>query len=90
MPDFFEGKPADISWYPPDTDEKGQKLGEFFKTTAAPPKTVEKVKSVMNELKSSNPGIKEWGVVGYCWGGKVSLRLIPILVSPMLFPDLCH
>jgi hypothetical protein len=37
MPDFFEGKPADISWYPPDTDEKGKKLGEFFQTTAAPP-----------------------------------------------------
>lgn len=30
MPDFFDGKPADISWYPPDTDEKGKKLGEFF------------------------------------------------------------
>lgn len=30
MPDFFDGKPADISWYPPDTDDKGKKLGEFF------------------------------------------------------------
>jgi dienelactone hydrolase len=84
MPDFFEGKPADISWYPPDTDEKGQKLGEFFKTTAAPPKTVEKVKSVMDELKSSNPNIKEWGVVGYCWGGKVSF------IRHSCFPPSCH
>lgn len=71
MPDFFEGKPADISWYPPDTDEKGQKLGEFFKTTAAPPKTVERVHKVMQELKDKNPDIKNWGVLGYCWGGKV-------------------
>jgi dienelactone hydrolase len=73
MPDFFEGKPADISWYPPDTDEKGKKLGQFFQTKAAPPKTVERVHKVMAELKSKNPNIKEWGVVGYCWGGKVSL-----------------
>ena len=28
MPDFFEGSPADISWYPPDTKEKGEKLGQ--------------------------------------------------------------
>lgn len=71
MPDFFEGKPADISWYPPDTDEKGKKLGEFFKTTAAPPKNVERVGKVLNELKEKNPDIKSWGVLGYCWGGKV-------------------
>lgn len=71
MPDWFEGSPADISWYPPDTDEKGKKLGEFFQTAAAPPKTVKRVSKVMDELKSKNPGIKEWGVVGYCWGGKV-------------------
>jgi len=29
MPDFFDGKPADISWYPPDNEEKGKKLGEY-------------------------------------------------------------
>lgn len=29
MPDFFDGKPADISWYPPDSKEKGEKLGEY-------------------------------------------------------------
>ena len=72
MPDWFEGQPADISWYPPDTDEKGKKLGEFFQTAAAPPKTIEKVNRVIRELKSSNPGVNEWGIVGYCWGGKVS------------------
>lgn len=35
-PDFFDGKPADISWYPPDTDEKGKKLGEFFNVRSSP------------------------------------------------------
>lgn len=71
MPDLFDGNPADISWYPPDTEEKGKKLGEFFQTEAAPPKTVERVGKVMNALQSSYPDIKNWGVVGYCWGGKV-------------------
>lgn len=71
MPDFFEGKPADISWYPPDTDEKGKKLGEFFQTTAAPPKNVKKVGSVISELKSKHPEIQQWGVLGFCWGGKI-------------------
>ncbi|KAI9656671.1 MAG: hypothetical protein M1831_004581 [Alyxoria varia] len=71
MPDFFEGKPADIAWYPPDTKEKGEKLGEFFSTTAAPPKTVGRLSNAMKELKDKHPDIKDWGIVGYCWGGKI-------------------
>ena len=34
MPDFFDGKPADTSWYPPDNEEKGKKLGELFSVSA--------------------------------------------------------
>lgn len=71
MPDWFEGNAADISWYPPDTEEKGKKLGTFFETEAALAKTIERVLRVMKELKSNNPGITSWGVMGYCWGGKV-------------------
>lgn len=71
MPDFFEGSAADISWYPPDTEEKGKKLGEFFQTKAAPPKTVPRVPKVIEEIKSNEPGLKEWGAVGFCWGGKI-------------------
>lgn len=73
MPDFFEGKPADISWYPPDNKEKEQKLGEFFGTQAAPPKTIENVGKVVGELKQKYPDIKQWGILGFCWGGKVRL-----------------
>lgn len=71
MPDFFEGKPADISWYPPDTDDKGKKLGDFFATTAAPPKTVERIPKVVKEIQSKNSNIKEWAILGFCWGGKI-------------------
>lgn len=49
MPDFFEGSPADISWYPPDTPEKGEKLGAFFGKEAAPPKTVPRVPKIVQE-----------------------------------------
>lgn len=79
MPDFFEGKPADISWYPPDNEEKGKKLGEFFNTTAAPPKTVAKVAKVVQELKQKYPDIQNWGVLGYCWGGKVRAAEVDLL-----------
>lgn len=69
--DFFDGKPADISWYPPDTKEKGEKLGEFFSTAAAPPKTLERIPKVLSEIQSQRSSIKEWGIVGFCWGGKI-------------------
>jgi dienelactone hydrolase len=75
MPDFFEGKPADISWYPPDNKDKEQKLGEFFKTQAAPPKTLPRVPKIVEELGKSK-GVESWGVVGFCWGGKVCLRVL--------------
>ncbi|KAF2083303.1 carboxymethylenebutenolidase [Saccharata proteae CBS 121410] len=71
MPDFFEGKPADISWYPPDNDEKGQKLGQFFQTTAAPPKTVPRVPKVVQEINKKVGGLESWAVLGFCWGGKI-------------------
>lgn len=71
MPDFFDGKPADISWYPPDNKEKEKKLGEFFQSSAAPPKTLERIPKVLEEIQSKNKDIKEWGIVGYCWGGKI-------------------
>ena len=64
MPDFFDGEAADISWYPPDNEEKGKKLGEFFQTKAAPPKTLERIPKVLKELESKHSNFKQWGVVG--------------------------
>lgn len=30
MPDFFEGNPAKIEWYPPTDDQKKAVLGKWF------------------------------------------------------------
>ncbi|KAK8216358.1 Alpha/Beta hydrolase protein [Phyllosticta capitalensis] len=71
MPDWFEGHPADISWYPPDNDEKKQKLGEFFAGPAAPAKTVARVPKVVDEIVSKVKGFDSWAILGFCWGGKI-------------------
>ncbi|KAF2770325.1 hypothetical protein EJ03DRAFT_270617 [Teratosphaeria nubilosa] len=89
MPDFFDGKPADISWYPPDTKEKGEKLGEFFNSAAAPPKTVERIPKVLREIESQRSSIKEWGVIGYCWGGKI-VNLTSQQATPWKAAAACH
>ncbi|EEP81180.1 conserved hypothetical protein [Uncinocarpus reesii 1704] len=75
MPDFFDGAPADISWYPPQTDEQKQKLGEFFQTKAPPPNTLPRIPRVLeeaNKLAPGGSGFKSWGIMGYCWGGKIA------------------
>ncbi len=71
MPDFFEGKTADYSWYPPTNDEEKQKLGEFLSGPASPQKTVPRIPKVVDLLSKQYPNIQSWGVVGFCWGGKV-------------------
>ncbi|OGE47839.1 hypothetical protein PENARI_c036G09081 [Penicillium arizonense] len=74
MPDFFEGSPADISWYPPTTDEHKEKLGNFFSTKAAPPKTLSKIPGVVAEGNKLAPGgnFQSWSILGFCWGGKIA------------------
>jgi dienelactone hydrolase len=74
MPDFFEGNPADISWYPPTTDEHKQKLGNFFSTQAAPPKTLSKIPNIVAEANKLAPGgaFSSWSILGFCWGGKIA------------------
>ena len=77
MPDFFEGKPADSSWYPPDNEDKKKKLGEFFAGPAAGKKTAPRIPMLVNILKEKYSNITTWGIVGFCWGGKVK-RLFKI------------
>lgn len=89
MPDFFEGSPADISWYPPDNKEKGEKLGAFFKNEAAPPKTLSRIPKVLEALKGGQSSATTWGVVGYCWGGKI-VNLSSQEGTPFKAAAACH
>lgn len=57
---------ANEGQYPPDNKDKEAKLGEFFQTKAAPPKTLERIPKVLKEIGSQRSSISEWGVVGYC------------------------
>ena len=72
MPDFFKGKYAEHSWLPPDTKEKEEALGNFFKSPANPPENAKKVPDIVKEITKKTGGtITKWGVLGMCWGGKI-------------------
>lgn len=71
MPDFFLGKPLPISVFPPDTDEKKKRMGDFFAGPASPPDTAKKVPVLLKEIEKQATGIKKWASLGMCWGGKV-------------------
>jgi len=90
MPDWFEGKPADISWYPPDTKEKEEKLDHFFKTTGAPGKTAEKIPGFLKEIEKMYEGIKHWGVIGFCWGGYIVSLTTSNNETPFKVAAECH
>ncbi|QBZ66251.1 hypothetical protein PoMZ_13224 [Pyricularia oryzae] len=70
MPDWFKGNPCPIEWYPPNTEEKQQKVGNWFKDWN-PAETAAKVPDYVKAVQEKNPGIKSWGIIGFCWGGKI-------------------
>ncbi|KAI0011360.1 hypothetical protein F4779DRAFT_573389 [Xylariaceae sp. FL0662B] len=70
IPDWFKGAPADLSWFPPDTEEKQKNLGAFFQKHP-PPSVAEKVPDYVKAVSDRHPEIKSWAIIGYCWGGKV-------------------
>lgn len=73
VPDFFLGKTLARGVIPPDTEEKKKQLGEFFAGPAHPQETAKKVPELVKEIEKSQAGtgIKKWGSLGMCWGGKV-------------------
>ncbi|KAK8072169.1 hypothetical protein PG996_005517 [Apiospora saccharicola] len=79
MPDWFKGEPAPSRGeFPPDTEEKQKNLGAFF-GRFPPPSVAEKVPAYMEAAKEKFPEVKEWAILGYCWGGKV---VSLVLASP--------
>lgn len=70
MPDWFDGDAAPIEWYPPDTEEKQKKLGAWF-GAHGPQTTAAELPEYLKAVQAKNPSIKSWGLLGFCWGGKV-------------------
>lgn len=70
MPDFFEGSPAKLEWYPPVTEEQKKLFGAFIKSTGDLGRTQTRIPNVVKEADEKYPTVEKWGVVGYCWGGK--------------------
>ncbi|KAJ2980767.1 hypothetical protein NUW58_g6860 [Xylaria curta] len=71
MPDFFNGNPALMDWYPPVNDEQKAIVGEWFKE-AQWSIHKPKIPGLLREAEKTNPNIKAWGIMGYCWGGKMA------------------
>ncbi|KAI1128547.1 Alpha/Beta hydrolase protein [Nemania abortiva] len=71
MPDFFNGNPASIDWYPPTNDEQIALVTEWFKDAQW---SIHKPKlpGILQAAQKINPNIKAWGIMGYCWGGKMA------------------
>ncbi|KAH8882625.1 alpha/beta-hydrolase [Thozetella sp. PMI_491] len=71
MPDFFHGNPCPIEWYPPDTEQKMKDVGAWF--GQHPPQGVaDKLPALVKAIEAKYPSIKSWGIIGYCFGGKVT------------------
>lgn len=73
IPDFFEHEPAALEWYPPVTDDQKAKMTNFFSTKAVPDKTLNRIPAILKEAQEKYPSIQEWAILGYCWGGKISV-----------------
>ncbi|KAI1632580.1 alpha/beta-hydrolase [Biscogniauxia mediterranea] len=70
IPDWFHGEPCPIEWFPPDNEDKKKKLGAFFQKNS-PPSVAAKVPDYAKAVSAKYPEIKDWAILGYCWGGKV-------------------
>ncbi|OLN96549.1 putative AIM2 family protein C30D10.14 [Colletotrichum chlorophyti] len=70
IPDWFVGEPAPIEWFPPNTEEKQKNLGGFFQKFP-PPKIAGLVPDYVKAVQSQYSSLESFGVLGYCWGGKV-------------------
>ncbi|KAI1321852.1 dienelactone hydrolase [Xylariaceae sp. FL0255] len=71
IPDFFGGNFANIEWFPPDNPEKGEALQSWFKIAMWPIHRP-KIPGILKSAEKVNTNIKDWGIIGYCWGGKMA------------------
>ncbi|KAI0476041.1 alpha/beta-hydrolase [Xylariaceae sp. FL0804] len=89
MPDLVKGEPVPMDWFPPDNEEKQKKLGDWFQSHS-PPDAAAKVPAYVKALEAKYPNIKSWGVIGFCWGGKVVSLVTSSDENPFKAGVECH
>lgn len=65
IPDWFEGEPADYSWYPPTDDDKKKKLGDFFGKNP-PTRVAPLAPGFIKAAGEKYPSVKSWAILGVC------------------------
>ena len=72
LPDFFHGDGAKHEWLPADTEEKMSALMGFVESKADFKTNLGVLGEVVKVYRETFSGVKTWGALGLCWGGKVS------------------
>jgi dienelactone hydrolase len=75
IPDFFDGKPAELEWYPPKDESQQKALSAFFQNQGSPPRAASKIPGLVEEIERQYPSIRSWAILGFCWGGKVRFEM---------------
>ncbi|CAK7263638.1 hypothetical protein SEPCBS57363_000670 [Sporothrix epigloea] len=89
IPDFFNGEPAPLEIFPPDNQDKKDRLMKFLGGNP-PGVTAEKLPAYVKAASEAFPTIKAWGVVGFCWGGKVVSLITASAENPFAAGAECH
>ncbi|OTB01639.1 hypothetical protein M426DRAFT_265743 [Hypoxylon sp. CI-4A] len=89
MPDWLKGDTAKAEWFPPDTPERQQALGGFF-SKHAPQAVAVQLPEYVKAAQAANSTIKSWGILGFCWGGKVASLVTSSEANPFKIAATCH
>ncbi|KAJ2897541.1 hypothetical protein MKZ38_004613 [Zalerion maritima] len=75
--------------FPPTTKEHQEKLGAFFQKHG--PSTVKpKLPGIMKAVEAKYPSVQSWGILGFCWGGKVVSVTVSAGDNPFKIAAECH
>lgn len=75
VPDFFNGGPADPSWFILTANPSDQaKIEVFIETHATSTLTLKRIPGIVNDTTNTK-GVTEWGALRLCLGGKVVTNL---------------
>ncbi|CAH0016765.1 unnamed protein product [Clonostachys rhizophaga] len=89
MPDLFHGVPCPIEIYPPDNEDKQKQLGAFF-GKYPPPKVAAQIPDYVQAIKDKDSSLTKFGILGFCWGGKVVALAVKAANNPFAIASSAH